>query len=106
MKAVFWRELKNFLKNPLFWAGLVVALVGIYQNLEPYLGIHYFSDGELSPKPGAAVIDADITEGYIPAGEEKHRRLWEEAVARSLEQDFGMSAEEAEKTMEKPGTWS
>ena len=101
MKAVIWRELKNFLKNPLFWAGLLVALVGIYQNLEPYLGIHYFSDGELSPKPGAAVIDADITEGYIPAGEEKHRRLWEEAVARSLEQDFGMLAEEAEETMEK-----
>ena len=35
MKAIIKREIKNFLKNPVFWAGLIIMLAGIYQILQP-----------------------------------------------------------------------
>ncbi len=46
MKAIIKREIKNFLKNPVFWAGLIIMLAGIYQILQPYLNLHYFASNE------------------------------------------------------------
>ena len=33
MKAVMKREVKNYLKNPLFWVGIVVVIFGLFQIL-------------------------------------------------------------------------
>ena len=41
MKAIIKRNLKNYLKNPIFWIGLIVVLISMYQTLAPYLSIHY-----------------------------------------------------------------
>ena len=42
MKAVMKREVKNYLKNPLFWVGIVVVIFGLFQILSPYLEVKYF----------------------------------------------------------------
>ena len=35
MKAIIKRNLKNYLKNPIFWTGLIVDLISMYQTLAP-----------------------------------------------------------------------
>ena len=37
MKAIIKRNLKNYLKNPIFWIGLIVVLISMYQTLAPLL---------------------------------------------------------------------
>ena len=46
MKAIIKRNLKNYLKNPIFWIGLIVVLISMYQILAPYLSIHYVKPDE------------------------------------------------------------
>ena len=46
MKAIIKRNLKNYLKNPIFWIGLIVVLISMYQTLAPYLSIHYVKSDE------------------------------------------------------------
>lgn len=96
MKAIIRREVLNYLKRPLFWIAVVVMLLGVFQELNPYLGIHYItSEEELKNDAPEAVREGEIFEGYIPASEEKHRELWEQAIQESLITDLSMNKEEA-----------
>lgn len=66
MKAIIKRNLKNYLKNPIFWIGLIVVLISMYQTLAPYLSIHYVKSDETFRKVKMA-SDGDVMEGCIPA---------------------------------------
>ena len=49
MKAIIKRQIKSYLKNPLFWVGILVVFIGVYQLLAPYLTIHYVEKDEKLP---------------------------------------------------------
>ena len=98
MKAIIKRNLKNYLKNPIFWIGLIVVLISMYQTLAPYLSIHYVKPDETFRKVKMA-SDGDVMEGCIPATPDKERELWEKEIVKILqdtENGFGMSEAEAE----------
>ena len=98
MKAIIKRNLKNYLKNPIFWTGLIVVLISMYQTLAPYLSIHYVKSDETFRKVKMA-SDGDVMEGCIPATPDKERELWEKEIVKILqdtENGFGMSEVEAE----------
>lgn len=98
MKAIIKRNLKNYLKNPIFWIGLIVVLISMYQTLAPYLSIHYVKSDETFRKVKMA-SDGDVMEGCIPATPDKERELWEKEIVKILqdtENGFGMSEAEAE----------
>ncbi len=46
MKAIIKRQIKSYLKNPVFWMGIFVVFVGVYQLVSPYLTIHYVEENE------------------------------------------------------------
>lgn len=78
MMAVMKREIRNYLKRPLFWLGVVIVILGVFIHLDPYLKIHYIrSEEELSINFPAdefpdRVHEGDVYEGYIPSsGENK-----------------------------------
>ena len=53
MKAIIKRQIKSYLKNPVFWMGIFVVFVGVYQLVSPYLTIHYVEENEkLSTEEG------------------------------------------------------
>lgn len=100
MQAIIRREIRNYLKHPLFWLGVLIVIFGVYQNVRPYLMIHYVTSEEEvkemiedHPEP---VPDRDVTEGYIPTKEEDRRRMWEEGLLESLVDDFQMDQAQAE----------
>ena len=96
MKAIIRREILNYLKRPLFWIALVVVIFGVFQQLKPYLNIHYItSEDELKNDYPETVYKGEAFEGYIPVTTEEHRTLWEKIIQESLIADFGMNNEEA-----------
>lgn len=102
MRAVIKRELKNYLKNPILWIGLAVVLAGMFQQLSPYLRLHYFtSQQELSKAQQEMDGDRDILSGCIPAAPEKQRELAIQEICGTLEAEMGLSREETEDVAEK-----
>lgn len=96
MKAIIRREILNYLKSPLFWMTIAVLIFGIFQQLNPYLNIHYItSEAELKNDGPEMVYEGDIYEGYIPTSPEEHRELWDQTIQKTLVSDFGMSDDEA-----------
>ncbi|MDO4336750.1 MAG: ABC transporter permease subunit [Eubacteriales bacterium] len=102
MSVIMKREIKNFLKRPLFWIGVLIVVLGVFQDVRPYLGISYVSsDKDLSFHTPSSIADADITDGYVPTKEEDRRKMWEEEIQENLVSDFEMGQEEAEAVIEE-----
>lgn len=106
MIAIMKREIRNYLKRPLFWLGVAIVVFGVYMHLAPYLKIHYISsEEELSENFPATdfpdqVHDGDVWEGYIPCSEEEQRELWENSIRRDLISGFTLSEREADEVIE------
>lgn len=102
MIAIFKREVKNYLKRPLFWIGIIIVIYGVFSTTSPYLTTHYLESGEkiVNDYPDTIHL-ADVYEGYIPATPEKQRQLWQEKMEQELIDESEMSATEAKEVMKK-----
>lgn len=102
MKAVIKQVCTSYMKNPIFWIGIVIIFAGIYGELHPYMQIHYItSEQEISRYEDIPIRDRDILKGVIPSTPEQQRKLWEQEIKRSLAEDFGMQEIEIQSVMRK-----
>lgn len=102
MIAIFRREVKNYLKRPLFWVGMLLVIFGVFRTTSPYLTTHYFGPEEQVCNDCLETSNlAEVYEGYIPANLEKHRELWCEKLKQALHDEWNMSEAEIEKEIEK-----
>ena len=102
MIAIFKREIKNYLKRPLFWVGIVLVIYGVFSATSPYLTTHYLTTGEeIINDQSNTSVEGEVYEGYIPADTEKHRELWHEKVKIKLTDVFEVSDIEAQTVIEK-----
>lgn len=96
MKAVIKRELKNYLKNPVLWLGMLFIIFQLYQILNPYLQIHYYqTQQEIDAKEPESKGDADISEGYVKSTKEEQMELAYEKIKRVMPDELGISKEAA-----------
>ena len=96
MWCIVAREIRNYLKNPLFWASLIFVAFMLYQLLNPYLGIHYFQAGEeLQELDVERMGDADIMDGYVPSTEEQRLEFAWMKFGRELVEVLGLTEDEA-----------
>lgn len=104
MSVIVKREMKNFLKKPLFWIGVLIVVLGVFQDVGPYLKISYVSsDKELVLDTPVTIDDADITDGYVPTKEDDRRKMWEEEIRKTLVSEFKMGQDEAEAVIDEMG---
>lgn len=105
MKTIIKQEFKNYLKRPLFWVGILIVILGIYQMLTPYFNIHYFSPETKIPdipiENASAIVDADIQDGYIMSTKEEQLQLGLEEIKKQFIEFFEISKEEAEKIIDE-----
>lgn len=102
MKAVIKRDVRNFLKNPILWIGLILVIAGIYQSVSPYLNIHYFaSDQEIESLDDKIVTDAEVMNGYIPATTKQQKELGLDAIMQTMETEFDYTETERDKIREE-----
>lgn len=102
MIAIFKREIKNYLKSPLFWIGIVLVIYGIFGATSTYLTTHYLAPEEkINNDYPDTIYRGEVYEGYIPATPEKQRGLWHGKVKQTLIDQFEKSDSEAQKVIEK-----
>ena len=96
MKAIIKRELKNYLKNPVYYLGALIVLISMYQVLAPYLNLHRWeNDSQIKAVGTEQLGDADIMDGYVPAGVEEQIDGGLQKVREELMLYWEMSEEEA-----------
>ena len=97
MWSILKREVRNYLKNPLLWIGIAVGIWMVFQNVGPYLDIHYLEDGELIKNDAPETYrDGDVFDGYVPTTKETRRQLWEKQIQETLISAFGMDSAKAQ----------
>lgn len=102
MKAIIKQVFKAYVKNPVFWIGMMIITAGIYREVHPYMQIHYIkSEQELSGYEDIPIRDRDILEGVIPSSPEQQRELWEQYMVESLAKDFNMKKTEIQSIIQK-----
>lgn len=97
MLVILKREVKNYIKNPLFWIGIIIVIWGVFQAVNPYLATRYLAQGEeiVNDYPQTGFM-GEVYEGYVPSGEEQRREIWEQEIRKTLISEFYMREEEAE----------
>ena len=102
MWSILKREVKNDLKNPLFWFGVAIGVLIIFLNVSPYLKIHYFEEGEtIVDEEPETYGDRDVIHGYVPTEEGLRREMWEERIRETLISVFQMDNEEAQSVIDE-----
>ncbi len=102
MIAIFRREVKNYLKRPLFWIGMLLVILGVFRTTSPYLTTHCLGPEEQVCNDCLETSNlAEVYEGYIPANLEKHRELWYEKLKQALHDEWHMSEAEIQKEIGK-----
>lgn len=96
------REVKIYMKNPLFWLGVAIGVLIVFLNVSPYLQIRYLGEGETivddDPETSA---ERDVFHGYIPTEEGLRREMWEERIRETLLSVFKMDNEEAQSVIDE-----
>ncbi len=101
MKAIVCREFKNYMKNPLYWIGIVLIAISIYNSLSGYLGIHRFSTNqEVEQLKKVRSTDADIMNGYIPTTPEEQKNIGFTHIRQILIQSYDMNDQEAQRVID------
>ena len=102
MWSILKREVRNYMKNPLFWIGIAVGVWMIFQDTGPYLDIHYLKEGETIVNDYPEMHrDGDVSRGYVPAGKELRRKMWEERIREILVSEFEMEDAKAQSVIDE-----
>ena len=102
MTKIIKREIRNYLKRPWFWLGVLLVIFGTFQNLEPYLKIHYIAPEEkLETDLPKRSYKGDISEGYVPATKEQRRKMWDQEMKEIFLKEYQMNEEEAQAVIDE-----
>ncbi len=97
MLAILKREIKNYVKHPLFWIGVGIVIFGVYSLVSPYLDIRYLEPGETIENDYPETIHAgEIYEGYVPSTPEERQYFFEENIRELFTQIWEMTPAEAD----------
>ena len=95
MKTIVRCEIRKYLKNPLYWIGLVLVIFGVYQQVSPYLGIHYFTEQDIEAVAEIPIVEGEFMQGVIPTTNDQQRReIWEQHLCEMFRTGYGMNEEE------------
>ena len=102
MWSILKREVRNYMKNPLFWIGIAVGVWMIFQDTGPYLDIHYLKEGETIVNDYPEMHrDGDVFDGYVPTEKEPRRKMWEERIREILVSEFEMEDAKAQSVIDE-----
>lgn len=84
-------EIKRYFRNPFLYIGAILVALGVYINVSPYLGIHYFNTESEIPtlEDYSELADADIMDGYIPTTKEEQYKIGIQKIGQIMVDEFG-----------------
>lgn len=91
MWSIIKREVRNYIRKPLYWIGVLAVFFMVFQSVSPYLHTHYLAEGETIVNEYPETFrDGDIYEGYVPTEEWERRELWEKQIKEILISELEM----------------
>ena len=104
MGIIIKQEIKNYIKNPLFWIGIMIVIFGVYKTVGPYLNIHYFeSDQEIENLLIEDESDREFIQGYIPSSAEWQLKMGFAEIKATLMKEFNFSEGDADAVIKEVG---
>ena len=86
MKAIFKREVKNYFKNPVYWIGMVLVILMVYQMVSPFLAVRYFqTEEEITEQEIGEDTDLDIMQGYVLSTKEQQIEIGLAMLEQAME---------------------
>lgn len=102
MRTIVRWEIRKYLRNPVYWIGLALVMLGIYQQVSPYLEIHYFTEQDIEAAAEIPIMDSEFMQGVIPTTNDKQRReAWEEHLQEIFQTVYGMTEEETQALIDE-----
>mgnify|MGYP001046988601 CR=1 FL=1 len=102
MWSILKREVKNYIRKPLLWLGVAIVIFMVFQNVSPYLNVHYLAEGETNVNDYPETYrDGDVFDGYVPADKGLRRELWEERIREVLISEFEMDHAGAQSVIDE-----
>ena len=100
MWSILKREVKNYVKRPLFWIGIAVVVFMVFLNVSPYMNIHYLEEGEEIVNDYPEIHrGGEVYEGYVQTDEALRREIWEEQIQETLISVFQMDDAKAQSVI-------
>ena len=100
MSIVIKQEIKNYLKNPISWLGMIFILIELFQILNPYLQLHYFtSEQEIQALETDDIDDRSILEGYVTCTESERMELAFDKTQEYLIQEMNLSEKDVKNAI-------
>ena len=101
MKAIICIEFKNYMRNPLYWVGIIILVISIYSSLSGYLDVHIFSSSqEVEQLKEVSPTDADVMNGYIPTTTEEQIDIGLKNIKQTFIDSYDMTKQEAEQAIQ------
>lgn len=102
MWPILKREIKIYMKKPLFWLGIAIGVWMIFQDVSPYLKIHYLNEGETIVNDDPETTrDGDVSRGYVPVEKGMRRKMWEKRIKEILISEFEMDDGKAQSVIDE-----
>ena len=100
MRAIIKRELRGYLRFPIYWIGIIIIFFEIYQNVSPYLKVHYFTQQEeIKEDKFPDTRNYDIMEGSVPSTPEQQKELGDALIRKVLLNEVVLPEEEVNQLM-------
>ncbi len=103
MKTIIKMELKRYFRNPIFYIGAILVVLGVYNSVSPYLEIDYFNnESEIHTlEKWSEIADADIIDGYIPTTREEQYTMGIEKICQVMVDEFGFNQRQKNELVNK-----
>lgn len=102
MWSILNREVKNYIRKPLFWLGIAIGVLMVFQNVSPYLNIHYLAEGETIVNDYPETYrDGDVFDGYVPTEKGLRRKMWEERIREVMVSELEMDNAKAQSVIDE-----
>ena len=102
MRGIIKMTIKDMIKQPFYYIGLILCCCYVYVNLCQYLNVQYFeNDSQIVTLDENSISDADIMNGYIPVNDNEKEQLALSTIYKNLVEELDVEPNEAKEVIKE-----
>lgn len=102
MRGIIKMTIKDIIKQPFYYIGLILCCCYVYVNLCQYLNVQYFeNDSQIVTLDENSISDEDIINGYIPVNDSEKEQLALSTIYKNLVEELDVEPNEAKDVIKE-----
>ena len=102
MRGIIKMTIKDIIKQPFYYIGLILCCCYVYVNLCQYLNVQYFeNDSQIVTLDENSISGADIINGYIPVNDNEKEQLALSTIYKNLVEELDVEPNEAKDVIKE-----